>query len=166
MRLAGHNDCVNRALAASLTAGAVLWGLVIVVAPLALSHAATIPPATLVYTAASRICHQRTDRSFSVAGFQMPVCARCAGLYLTGGAGALAAWVRRARGSVRHTSMLLLSSAVPTAMTVTLEFLGIVQFSNSARALAAAPLGAAAGWVFVRMLRYDARFDGNQIFNG
>lgn len=28
-------------------------------------------------------CHQRPDRSFSVAGYQFPVCARCTGMILS-----------------------------------------------------------------------------------
>ena len=35
----------------------------------------------------SRICHQRPERSFAIAGIQMPVCARCSGLYVSGALG-------------------------------------------------------------------------------
>ena len=45
-------------------------------------------------TAAGRVCHQRPERSFHVAGVQLPVCARCTGLYVSGAAGALAALAR------------------------------------------------------------------------
>jgi len=61
---------------------------------------------------------------------------------------------------------ILIVAALPTVLTFALEFLGIMPFSNAARALAALPLGAAGGWLFVQMLRYDARFDGKQILNG
>ena len=99
----------------------------------------------------------------------MPVCARCSGLYLSGAAGTLLAWSRRGRRRPMRTTRtrcLVLISAVPTAATVVLEMSGIVPFSNATRAIAAAPLGAAAGWLFVRMLRYDAPFDGDEIHNG
>jgi uncharacterized membrane protein len=96
----------------------------------------------------------------------MPVCARCSGLYLAGAAGAVIAWLRRVPRSPAHTRTLLLVATLPTAATFALEFFGIMPFSNTARALAAIPLGLSAGWVFVGLLRYDARFDGNEIFNG
>lgn len=35
--------------------------------------------------------------------------------------------------------------------------------SNALRALAALPLGGVAGWLFVQMLRYDSRLDGEQV---
>jgi uncharacterized membrane protein len=96
----------------------------------------------------------------------MPVCARCSGLYLAGAAGALIACLWRVSRSTPHTRRLLLVAALPTVITFALEFFGVMPFSNTARALAALPLGLAAGWVFVGLLRYDARFDGNEIFNG
>ena len=45
-----------------------------------------------IFAVGSVICHQRPDRSFFVDGHQLPVCARCTGLYLSSGAG-LAAWI-------------------------------------------------------------------------
>lgn len=139
-----------------------MWGAIILAAPLALTHPSTVRPATFVYGASSRICHQRTGRSFALAGFQMPVCARCSGLYLAGAVGALLAWTTRIRRPPPHARALMMTAAVPTAVTFALEFLGILAFSNAARALAAVPLGIAAGWLFVRMLRYDARFDATE----
>ncbi|MEO5895329.1 MAG: DUF2085 domain-containing protein [Vicinamibacterales bacterium] len=152
-------------MAALLTASAAVWAMIILIAPVALHRASTARPGTLVYAVSSRICHQRTERSFAIGGVQMPVCARCSGLYLAGATGALIAWFRRAGRSTLDTRTLLLISAVPTALTFALEWLGIMPFSNTARAVAAMPLGASTGWVFVCMLRYDARFDGNKNFN-
>ena len=157
---------MSRRLALLLTLAAVFWSTVILTAPLALRNAATSGPSTLVYAAASRICHQKTERSFAIAGVQMPVCARCSGLYLSGALGALMAWLRRVRGAGSSMRTILLLAALPTAITFSLEFVGIMPFSNMVRAVAALPLGVVAGWSFVQMLRYDARFDGNQILNG
>ena len=92
----------------------------------------------------------------------MPVCARCTGLYLSGAIGALLGWAGRAR-HVRASRILLLAAAVPTAATWLLEILGVLPFSNAARFLAALPLGACAGWVFVRMLRYDADLNASEV---
>ncbi len=58
--------------------------------------------------------------------------------------------------------MLLLAAAAPTAITFLLDVTGVMRFSNVARAVAALPLGAVAGWLFVQMLRYDSRLDGDK----
>ena len=110
--------------------------------------------AAMVYGAGALLCHQRPDRSFHLHESQLPVCARCAGLYFAGAIGALMAWPGPGRvpGSARS---LLLAAAVPTALTVAAEWAGLASPSNLMRALAALPLGAAAGWLCVRLLRAD-----------
>ena len=57
------------------------------------------------------------------------------------------------------STRVLMIAALPTAMTFVLELAGVMPFSNKARAIAALPLGAVVGWLFVRMLRYDSRLD-------
>jgi uncharacterized membrane protein len=132
---------------------------VIVITPM-MGHSTQIAaPTSLLYAAASRICHQRPERSFFIAGFQMPVCARCSGLYVSGALGALLGWAARSRP---RSAMMLIVAAIPTVTTFALEFLGVMRFSNSTRAMAALPLGIVAGWVFVTMLRYDFRLDANK----
>lgn len=107
----------------------------------------------------SRICHQRPERSFQVAGVQMPVCGRCFGLYVSGALGAVLAWGRR-RIAPDRTRLVLAMAAMPTAITWSSEAAGLSAFSNVSRAMAALPLGAVAGWVFVQMLRYDLSLNG------
>jgi uncharacterized membrane protein len=105
----------------------------------------------IVYAAASRVCHQRPERSFYSAGVKWPVCGRCSGLYLSAPLGALGAVValrRRARAP-RQLAWLALS-AVPTALTLIAEGLGLVPVSNLARLIAALPLGAMVAFVLVR----------------
>jgi hypothetical protein len=46
-------------------------------------------------------------------------------------------------------------AAVPTALTIPVEWLGISSLSNEIRAGAALTLGAAAGWTFIRSLRAE-----------
>jgi uncharacterized membrane protein len=138
-------------MAGGLTALAIVWAVLIVAAPVALRSAATALPASVLYVAASRICHQRPERSFIIADYQMPVCARCSGLYLSAAVGTLLAW--RSRRSIAHVPRaVLLVAALPTAITFGLEIAGVMPFSNVVRAIAALPLGAVAGWLFVRML--------------
>jgi hypothetical protein len=83
-------------LAAALTVVAVLWAAAIVAAPFAASHGRLVWMPVAAYQIGALICHQRPERSFHVAGTQMPVCARCFGLYAAGAAGVLIAWsIRR-----------------------------------------------------------------------
>jgi uncharacterized membrane protein len=150
---------VQRALAAALTAGALLWSAALLLAPFALtSH--NVPLATAaayLYQAAGLVCHQRPERSFHYALVQQPVCARCIGLYLSAGAGAVLAWLMAGRGhSAASTRLLFGLAAVPTAVTVAIEFTGLAHPSNIVRALSAIPLGAAGAWVFVASLRSEA----------
>jgi uncharacterized membrane protein len=100
---------------------------------------------TIAHVAASRICHQRPERSFFTAGVQWPVCGRCSGLYLGAAAGALAVLiVRRRRGLGRLRAPLLLAAAsVPTAVTIGAEWLHLLDVTNIARLASALPLGAA-----------------------
>ena len=96
------------------------------------------------------------------AGTQLPVCARCFGLYLSGAAGAALAWFA-APVRCRGRASALLVAAIPTGVTWALEVAGLAGFSNISRAVAALPLGGVAGWVFVQMLRYDAESHGREI---
>jgi len=93
------------------------------------------------------ICHQRPERSFFIGGQQLPVCARCTGLYL-GAALAIPFGISAAiAASSRRNRRILLVAALPTLITWTLEFAGIVPFSNVARFVCALPLGFVAAWL-------------------
>jgi uncharacterized membrane protein len=105
-----------------------------------------------VYAAGSNICHQRPERSFHLAGQKLPVCARCTGLYVSAAAAVPFAFVLASVMSARRARLLLLAAAAPTAITWTLEFAGVMPFSNAARAVAAIPLGFAAAWLVVAQL--------------
>ncbi len=148
-----------RSTALFLTAGAVVWVAILVASPLALAHGYTLLPA-LVYEAGGLICHQRPERSFHLAGVQLPVCARCFGLYASGAIGAVTAAVigvpASSRSEDRNAAVVLALAALPTAFTVAMEWIGMLHPGGAARAVAALPLGIAAGWVFVRGLRSRA----------
>lgn len=148
-------------LARYLTAAALLWVAVIVAAPYAIASAnpPLVAAATVVYEGAGLICHQRPERSFHIAGVQLPVCGRCLGLYLSGAIGALAAWFGAVTAAPRATRLILIGAAVPTAVTVSLEFLELIHPTNLVRAASALPLGTATAWIFVRSLRADAEAD-------
>jgi uncharacterized membrane protein len=129
-------------------------------APYALmsGNARLVSAAATVYSGAGLICHQRAARSFHLAGAQLPVCGRCTGLYVSGAFGAVLAWLvsRRPRVPSNTRTMLLLAS-IPTALSVVLEWSGVLDSSNVGRALCAWPLGAIAAWIFVQSLRSEVR---------
>lgn len=146
-------DRLNRGVARLLVIGAICWPLLLGLAVWT-RHAGRTPFfAGVVYAAASRVCHQRPDRSFSTAGVQWPVCGRCAGLYLAAPFGAVWAFRRRGgSGDPRATSIVALAS-LPTLVTLLLEWSAIASPANLVRAGAAAPLGLAITWVLVRQAR-------------
>ena len=117
-----------------------------------------------IFTVGSLICHQRPDRSFFVMGQQLPVCARCTGLYLSGAAG-LVAWtgVKIARGwrpialDPRRAVRLLVIAAMPTALSLASGTLGVWDGANLTRALIAVPLGATAGAIVAAAATKDLR---------
>jgi hypothetical protein len=85
------------AFALALLLGATLWPAAIVSA----AGASPVPTPrawnAAVYFLASRICHQRPERSFHYRDTAWPVCARCTGLYLAAPLGGAVAWLARAR---------------------------------------------------------------------
>jgi uncharacterized membrane protein len=103
----------------------------------------------VIYAAAGQVCHQRPDRSFSTAGVQWPVCGRCAGLYLAAPLGALLALRRRPR--LPSHVPLFVAAAIPTGLTLVVEWMGLAPVSNVMRMGAAVPLGAAIAWMLVRV---------------
>jgi uncharacterized membrane protein len=133
-----------------------------------------------LFATGSVICHQLPERSFFVDGWQLPVCARCTGLYLSGAAG-LAGWlaVKLLRGwrpqtlppasAPRNTSggaitgparwamALLLIAAAPTVVSYLTGVLGLWDGSNLTRAVLAVPLGVVAGVVVAAVGTKDLR---------
>jgi hypothetical protein len=79
------------------------WAALIVTAPYLASraHTSTFTSALIlgVYGLGSLICHQLPERSYQLWAAQMPVCARCAGIYFGAACGALASASVQALGS-------------------------------------------------------------------
>lgn len=110
--------------------------------------------AALVYAVGSRVCHQRTERSFHLAGAQLPVCARCTALYLAGLLGcALALWQVAGPCDAAGARARLACAAVPSLLTLVVEWSGVADPGNLTRAVAALPLGAALAWLSAAALR-------------
>jgi uncharacterized membrane protein len=132
---------------AALAVAATGWLALLLSAP-----ALPVALAGVTYLFGALICHQLPDRSFHIDGAQLPVCARCIGIY----AGtALATLSRLVPGSdprtTRHRGLtprvILIAGMVPTAVTVGLEAAAVWYPSNLVRALTGVVLGAAIAFV-------------------
>lgn len=115
--------------------------------------------ALTVYLIGSAVCHQIDARSFHLFGHQLPVCARCTGVYFGAAAavvaGPLAAARRTLAGRAAGTAhapgfagwsgrrALLMAAAAPAAATLVFEWTTGVTPSNGTRAATGVLLGAA-----------------------
>jgi len=118
--------------------------------------------AAVVYSAGALVCHQLPERSFALAGRQLPVCARCSGLYIgiaIGLAGwfAVRRWTQAGSAGPRHMLNVLVLAAVPTAVSWVTGVLGIWDGTNVIRAVLALPLGLAAGAAAAAVAAKDLR---------
>ena len=117
-----------------------------------------------LYASGSVICHQLPERSFFLDGQQLPVCARCTGLYLSAAVGFLA-WLiwKTARGwrkfvvSARPALAIVIVAALPTALSYLTGVVGLWDGSNVTRAVLAVPLGLSAGAVVAAVATKDLR---------
>lgn len=120
-----------------LAAAAFSWLTLLAAAP---SAALGIPASGATYLFGSFVCHQHAARSFHLGAAQLPVCARCLGLY-AGALIGLLIWRAPSRDRMRT---VLLAAAAPTALTWTAEAIGLWDPGNAMRFGGALPLGAAA----------------------
>ena len=143
-------------MVAIVAALAAAWVAVILLAPWL-----PVPVAGVVYLLGGRLCHQIAERSFHLDGAQLPVCARCLGVYvgavvgftyacgasLTPGSpsrlrdGVASSPGVNPRGS-RHRDVLLGALAL-NGVTMILESTGVWAASNAVRATVGAVLGVA-----------------------
>jgi uncharacterized membrane protein len=120
--------------------------------------------AAFLYAMGGVVCHQLPERSFFWDGRQFPVCARCTGLYLSGGAALVLWWafrlIRRS-APIAFTPATALRAvviaAIPTVLSWTSGVLGVWDGANLTRALLAIPLGATAGAVVAAVSTKDLR---------
>jgi uncharacterized membrane protein len=151
-----------RHLIAFLTAaGSSAWLLALIGAPLGAGDWPGL--AGLVYAVGALVCHQQPERSFHLGDAQLPVCARCLGLYAGAAAGTLAwsLWRAAGRPGGPHLpvagSRLVLIAAVPTAASVAAALVDLGDLPNLWRAAFAVPLGIAGGAVVGAAATRDLR---------
>jgi hypothetical protein len=149
------------ALVAALAVAASIWVAALVAAPYVVTHDApgsrAFLAASSVYAVGAFLCHQQAPRSFHLWDVQLPVCARCAGLYAGAPAGLLLALLllpvpggggrRIAPGRIRDLRRLLIAAAVPTVLTF------VIDVPNAVRAASAVPLGFAVAWIAAQTAR-------------
>ena len=126
-----------------LAIGLLIWVVLLFAAP------------ALLFPIGHFICHQRPERSFFIGGQQLPVCARCTGLYLGAALAIPLGLIAAVAASSRSNRRILLVAALPTLITWTLEFAGIMTFSNVVRFVCALPLGFAASVLVLRTVNDD-----------
>jgi uncharacterized membrane protein len=150
---------MRTARVAALPFAALVWVFIILATPLAASSPSARHGVFVVYRAASLVCHQKSERSFALAGSQMPVCGRCFGLYAAGAVGALAALLvgRRSASDPLVRVIILAIAALPMGFSVGLELVGLVQGTNIIRFASALPLGVVAGWLMEQVLLDEYR---------
>jgi uncharacterized membrane protein len=146
-------------------AAAVLWAVMLATAAYAASQPAGSglwhPFALAVYGLGSAICHQRADRSFHLWAAQLPVCARCTGIYLGAAIVAVAyvgAELNRPRGGAgsaptTNARVILAAAALPTLLTLVYEWTTGNVPANWIRAATGLVLGAGVSVAVLNELR-------------
>lgn len=148
-----------RLLQRALAGGAVAWAAALPVAALVAAQPQPGVVAYLfafaVYATGAAVCHQIDGRSFHLWQHQLPVCARCTGIYAGAALAALAA-IASGRGESPpgrarlHPRWVVGLAVVPAAATLVFEWTTGVTPSNLTRAATGVVLGAAVGWLIVR----------------
>ena len=130
---------------------AVAWAAAIPLAALVASRpgAAAFAFAYSIYAIGHVVCHQIPERSFHFWATQLPVCARCTGIYLGAAVAVVAPGVSRARLAAFFSNprTMLIAAAIPTSATLGYEWTTGEMPANWVRALAGLPLGAAVAWI-------------------
>ena len=133
-----------------LTIGSVGWMVTLALATFIASRStvgiAAYGLSAAIYQMGSLVCHQLPERSFHLWGAQLPVCARCTGLYSGAAAAAIAAM--RLNDRTRHefwtrAKTLVSVAAAPTLITLLYEWVSGQMPSHWVRAAAGFPLGIA-----------------------
>jgi uncharacterized membrane protein len=148
-----------RVLRIAFVSSALTWAIALPVAAVSASGHEALGPtlassfALAVYSVSSLLCHQRPERSFHLFAVQLPVCARCVGIYVGAAMAALLFGVRTApiardkRPLPVGINIPMVASIVPIGLTLIFELATGTVPSNWVRALSGVPFGAWVAWV-------------------
>jgi predicted membrane protein DUF2085 len=175
MRESVPSGVLTTLLRPAFVAASVAWALLLPLVPFVASrpHATPIGTALIIaaYAVGGAICHQLPERSYHLWAAQMPVCARCAGIYVGAAIGAIvgAASLTGRRANARipllvaaghrftradQARAILFIAALPTLATLVYEWTTGHMPAHWIRAATGVPLGATAAWmVFSSMPR-------------
>jgi uncharacterized membrane protein len=151
-----------RALRRALVLAALAWAAALPLAALGAPRVESDPLRALllaVYALGAAVCHQQANRSFHLAGVQLAVCARCAGVYAGAALVALVTVAgvpggRRGRPvTVRSARLALAAAALPTALTILYEWGSGAPPANGIRSAAGLALGIAGAAVILDLVR-------------
>jgi uncharacterized membrane protein len=167
-------------LRAAFIVASVAWAIALVLVPFLASraHASAFTTAlvVVVYSIGGLICHQLPERSYHLWAAQMPVCARCAGIYFGAAIAAVVAASHAATrrltksdgrgrppsistrmlggaGSVATARTMLVVAALPSALTLVYEWTSGRTPGNLIRAAAGIAIGAGVAWLVVEAVR-------------
>lgn len=106
----------------------------------------------------SAVCHRLPERSFFWDGRQMPLCARCTGLY-TGVFFSFCffLWKRRQHGDAPFSALLTVLALLPLAADGFGSYIGLWESSQSLRVLTGAAAGAAMPALFLLAGNFDPK---------
>jgi uncharacterized membrane protein len=146
----------TRTLRRAFVGASVTWFVALPLATFASSRPYPPTPAYLLsfatYLVGGLLCHQRPERSFFLWGSQMPVCARCLGIYAGAAIAAIALPFARLRPSrlrspAKRARMILIVSIVPAAATLVYEWTTGDMPANWIRALSGLTIGVVVAWI-------------------
>jgi len=120
--------------------GLLTWLGLIVAAPIMASYPSTEPLSRPIYYMSSWFCHQRPERSLSLLGQPLAVCARCTFMYL-GVTISSAVISVLPRNRPRRTYLFI--AATPLVIDGTTQLLGLRESDNFLRAVTGLIFGAA-----------------------
>jgi hypothetical protein len=157
---------IGARLRAAFIAVTAAWAVLLVAVPYLASRAHASPLASAlilgVYAVGSVVCHQLPERSYQLWTAQMPVCARCAGIYAGAVAGAIASTFRTPRlgragpATGRRTlgprgvRLALALAVTPTLLTLLYEWTAGIMPAHAIRAAAGVPIGLVIAWLIGR----------------
>jgi len=137
----------------ALIGGAIAWAVALPAATFVAAQARPDALASLfavsVYLVGSAVCHQLDARSFHIWAHQMPVCARCTGVYLGAAIAALTA-VGDGRPIVAiHPRWMVGLALLPAAASLLYEWGTGVAPSNVTRAATGLVAGGTVAWLMI-----------------
>jgi uncharacterized membrane protein len=151
-------------MAAALCVMSVCWAAILSLAPLGRSTEFPRVVRSLVapipYAIGRLVCHQRPERSFVTRAVPWPVCARCAGLYLSAALAIVGVFL--APGIARDPTIGsrawrfgLTVAAMPTLVSWAAERADWWMPTSAMRAMLAVPLGVAIGALLASVARHS-----------